>query len=100
MTIRILGDSDFVESVLAIAREAMEHKYRLKAMGHDLATIVRRVSEIFAIGEARIKSSGKEPLRVKARSVAAYRAVKEPVMAGTDVGKELSLTQTAVSRAV
>ena len=97
---RILGDSNFVDSVLAITREGMEHKYRLKAMGHDLGTIVGRVSEIFTIGEAEIKSSGKEPLRVKAKSVAAYWAVKELGMAGTAVGKELGLTQSAVSRAV
>jgi REP-associated tyrosine transposase len=37
---------------------------------------------------------------VKARSVAAYWAVKELGMVGTEVGNELSLTQSAVSRAV
>ena len=37
---------------------------------------------------------------MKAKSVAAYWAVKELGMAGAEVGKELSLTQSAVSRAV
>ena len=97
---RILGDSDFVESALVDAREAMERKYRLKSPGRDLWTVVSRVSRIFDIPEARIKSSGKEPERVKAKSVAAYWAVKELGMAGTEVGNELSLTQSAVSRAV
>jgi hypothetical protein len=45
-------------------------------------------------------SSGKEPERVKARSVAAYWAVQELGLAGTEVGKELNLTQSAVSRSV
>jgi len=97
---RILGDGDFVESVLADAREAMEQKYRLKGLGYDFGTIVTRVSRIFHIPEARIQSSGKEPERVKAKSVAAYWAVRELGMAGTEVGKELGLTQSAVSRAV
>ena len=97
---RILGDSDFVESALVGAREAMERKYRLKSLGCDLGTIVTRVSQLFDVPEARIKSSGKEPERVKAKSVAAYWAVKELGMAGTEVGNELSLTQSAVSRAV
>ena len=97
---RILGDSDFVESALVDAREAMERKYRLKSLGRDLGTVVSRVSRIFDIPEWRIKCSGKEPERVKAKSVAAYWAVKELGMTGTEVGKELSLTQSAVSRAV
>jgi hypothetical protein len=97
---RIPGDSDFVESVLAGAGEAMEHKYRLKALGHDLGTIVTRVSRIFDISEARTKSSGKEPERVKAKSVAAYWAVRQLGMPGTEVGEELGLTQSALSRAV
>lgn len=97
---RILGDSEFVDSVLAAARETMERKYRLKAMGCDFHMIITRVSRIFDVPEESIRSSGKEPKRVKARSVAAYWAVRELCMAGIEVGEELGLTQSAVSRAV
>ena len=97
---RMPGDGGFVESALAGAREAMEHKYRLGNRGYDLAAILTRVSGIFNIPEARIKSSSKEPERVKARSVAACRAVEEPGLAGTEVGNELNPTQSAVGRAV
>ena len=97
---RILGDGNFVESVLAGARETMDRKYRLKGPGCDLDTIIARVSHIFNVPEARIKASGKEPEQVKAKSVAAYWAVRELSMAGTEVGRQLSLTQSAVSRAV
>jgi hypothetical protein len=97
---RIVGDSDFVESALVGVREAMDRKHRLKSLGCDWGTIVTRVSRLLDVPEARIKSSGKEPERVKAKSVAAHWAVKEPGMAGTEVGSELSLTQSAVSRAV
>ena len=64
-----------------------------------MGTIVTRVSQLFDVPEARIKSFGKEPEGVKAKSVAACWAVKELGMAGTEVGKELSLTQSTVSRA-
>lgn len=97
---RILGDGGFVESALADAREALERKYRLRNQGCDLAAILTRVSRIFNIPEARIKSSGKEPERVRAKSVAAYWAVKELGLVGTEVGSALNLTQSAVSRAV
>jgi putative transposase len=97
---RILGDGDFVDSVLADAREAMDRKYRLRGLGCDLGSIVTRVSQIFDIPESRIRSSGKEPERVKAKSVVAYWAVRELSMPGTEVGKELGLTQSAISRAV
>lgn len=97
---RILGDSDFVESALVGARETMERKYRLKSLGCDLGTIATRVSQLFDVPEEQIKYSGKEPEREKATSVAAYWAVKELGMAGTEVGNALSLTQSAVSRAV
>ena len=97
---RIPGDGGFVESAPADAWEAMERKYRLGNQGCDLAAILTRASRIFDIPEARIKSSGKEPERVRAKSVAAYRAVKEPGLVGTEVGSALNLTQSAVSRAV
>ena len=78
----------------------MDRKHRLKSLGCDLGTTVTRVSQLFDVPEARIKSSGKEPDRVKGKSVAAYWAVRELGMAATEVGKELSLNQSAVSRAV
>ena len=37
---RILGQSDFVESVLQQQNERLDRKYRLKAMGYDLGKIV------------------------------------------------------------
>jgi hypothetical protein len=97
---RILGDSEFVDSVLAAARETMEGQYRLKARGVSFDTIVARVSQIFDVPEERIRISGKERKRVNAKSIAAYWAVRELGMAGTEVGRQLGLTQSAVSRSV
>ena len=62
--------------------------------------IVERVSEIFKIAVKYILSPGKQPERVTARSVLAYWAVRELGISGTNVGKRLHLSQSAVSRAV
>jgi len=44
--------------------------------------------------------TGKQPSRVKARSLVCYWTVKELGMAGTEVAKLLDMTQPAVSKAV
>ena len=46
---------------------------------------------IFDVAEARIRSSGKEPERVKTKRVAAYWPVRELGIAGTEAGKEWGL---------
>ncbi len=97
---RILGDSDFAEKVLGDAAEEMEHRYHLKAEGYDFDTVAKRVSDIFNMKVQRILSPGKQPDRVMARSVLAYWAVRELGISETSVGKQLSLSQSATSRAV
>jgi len=66
---RVLGDSDFVQEVLGSASEAMERKYRLKAEGYTFDKIVRIIEEIFDIPRRDLMMPGKQPYRVKARSV-------------------------------
>lgn len=97
---RILGNSDFVERVLETAREQKERRYQLEAQGLDFAKVVDRVSGLLKINSKEIFLTGKQPLRVKAKSLVCYWAVKELGMAGTKVGKLLGLTQPAVSKAV
>lgn len=97
---RILGDSDFVLSILDEAEETMERKYRFKAWGYNFDSVIRRVSELFDIPVKEVIMPGKQPLRVKARSVAAYWAVRELGIDGTTVGEKMGLSQSAISRAV
>ena len=97
---RILGDSDFVDTVLQDAAEKMERKYCLKAKGYDFNALVERVSAIFQIEVEQLLSPSKQPERVMARSVLSYWAVRELGISGTAVGERLGLSQSAVSRAV
>ncbi|MBW1829674.1 MAG: transposase [Deltaproteobacteria bacterium] len=97
---RILGDSDFVLSVLNEAEESTERKYRFKAYGYNFESILQRVSELLKVPIKEILMPGKQPLRVKARSIAAYWAVRELGIDGTTVGEKMGLSQSAISRAV
>ena len=96
---RILGDSDFVESVLHQASEHMERQFRLKAEGFTLSKITQRVAEIFNMKKAHLVTPGKQPDKVRARSVLAYWATKELGLTATDVGVYLGMSKSAVSRA-
>jgi len=97
---RVLGDSDFVETVLSSASEAMELRYRLKAEGYTFKSVAVRVGEIFDMPNGDVIGPGKQRHRVKARSVLAYWAVNELGMSVTEVSLKLGLSQSATSRAV
>ena len=97
---RILGDSDFVESVLDEQNERLERRYRIQMQGYDFDKIVDRVATIFEFKPNELLSNVKQRIRVKARSVLCYWAVNELGMTGTVVGRRLKMSDSAVSRAV
>ena len=97
---RILGESDFVKKVLAGQKERLEGCYALKAQGYNMNRVVEKAAKIFEMVPEEIRQLGNQPLRVKARSLVCYWAVRELGMNGTRVGKLLGLSQSAVSRAV
>jgi len=97
---RILGDSTFVQSVLKQSEENFERSYQLKTSGYTIEMVLRMAAELFDVPIKAITSGGKQPVRVKARSLVAYWAVRELGMNGTRVGRKIGLSQSAVSRAV
>ena len=88
-----------MERVLSQASEQMERRYRLKAEGWTLTKIKERVAEIFGIEKDQVVVPGKQPDRVRARSVLAYWAIRDLGLTATEVGKYLGLSKSAVSRA-
>jgi putative transposase len=89
-----------VEVVLKASEEAMERRYRLRAEGFDLERIIGRVAEMFGMRAAEIKTAGKSPTRVAARSVVSYWAVRELGVSETEVARRLGVTQPTVSQAL
>jgi len=97
---RILGDSDFVDSVLKEQNERLERGYRIQMQGYDFDKIVDRVAKTFELKPKEVLSNIKQRSRVKARSLLSYWAVKELKMTGADVARRLKMSKSAVSRAV
>jgi len=96
---RVLGDSDFVQEVLSSASEALERKYRLKTEGYTFERLTRIVGKIFDIPQRDLMVPGKQPNRVKARSVLICWAVQDLGMPATEVGMRLGMSQSSASRA-
>jgi len=94
---RVLGDSDFVERVLKAADEFLERKYQLKFQGYDIDKIADRVAEIYSIKPEEIFQPGKQPVKVKARSLLCYWAVRELGFTMADLAPKLNISQPAVS---
>ena len=97
---RILGESEFVDTILKAGGERMERRHRLRARGHDFDWLLRRVAFAAGLTPADLLTPSKVPARVQHRSLLCYWAVRELGLPGTVVAAKLGLTQPAVSRSV
>jgi putative transposase len=97
---RILGDSEFVQSVLKQNEQAYDRRYRLKARGVDLNVIAHRVSELLDIAMDALWSKGKHRHVVKARSLLCYWAVDELHMSMSELAGRFEISATAISKSV
>ena len=94
---RVLGNSDFVERVLRSANEALDRKYDLKSKGYNIEKLSDRVAKILSISPEDIFQPGKQPVKVKARSLFCYWAVRELGFTMADLAPKLNISQPAVS---
>ncbi len=97
---RILGDSEFVESILSEANEKYERSYELKRRGVDLDTVAERVSEIMEIERNQIFSKGQQAGKVRARSLLCYWAVREIGISIRQMARRLEMSPPAIGYAV
>jgi REP element-mobilizing transposase RayT len=97
---RILGDGDFVESVLHQANEQLEYTQSLKNQGYDFQTIVQRVAVLLDLPIEAIQSASKRSGIVKARSMVCYWAYTHLGMNQTELALKFGVSQPAVCAAV
>ena len=97
---RILGDGDFVESVLASAEEAMERRYALQSRGYDLEKVGTRVAEVLEIPQEDVWGRGRYRHIVEARSLLCYWAVRELGLPMSTLSRRLAISIPAVSKSV
>jgi REP element-mobilizing transposase RayT len=97
---RILGSSEFVESVLKNANEAYEKRMRFRSKGIRIEKIIDAASEYFEIKGDEIKSPSRRRKIARARAVISMAAIDQAGFTGADVARALNLTPSAISKLV
>jgi putative transposase len=97
---RILGEGDFVETVLKAAQENLERKYQLQTEGYSFDWLVGRVARQLELEPKDVLAPGKYAQSVKARSLLCYWGTRELGMTTVDLARKLNLAQPTVSQAV
>jgi hypothetical protein len=97
---RILGDGEFVETVLKQAQEDLDRKSKLKAQGYSFDWLVGRVAKQLEIEWKVVLAPGKYAPVVKARSLLCYWGTRELGMTTVELPRRLNLAQPTVSQAV
>jgi hypothetical protein len=96
---RILGDSDFVQSVLSAQDEQLEARYLLESQGYDFGYALARVARLTGLEPDQILKPGKQADRLYARSLICHWAIHDLRMTAVAVSKLLGISQPAVTRA-
>ena len=94
---RILGQGDFVETVLKAAQENLDRKYRIRELGYDFDWLVDRVLGLFGLTFKELLISGKQRKMVQARSVLCYWGTRELGLSAVSISKRLNIAASTAS---
>ena len=94
---RILGDGDFVETVLKAAKESMEARYALAAKGVVIENIIQTVSKLLSIQPQELIGVSKERNIVKGRALVSYWSTRELGMTMVEVASYLGISASTAS---
>jgi REP element-mobilizing transposase RayT len=97
---RILGDSDFVSSILVQAEEPYDRRYQLKARGYDMNRVAEAVAQLFQMKPSEIFTKGRQKQKVMARSLFCFWAVRELGLPIKTLAATLEMTGPGVGYAV
>ncbi len=97
---RILGDSHFVEAILAKTNGNSNNNHHRKPNGANFRKVEQRIVQRFGIQRDLIYAKGRHRVQVEARSLLCYLAVRDLGLSRTDLAKRLGMTQPAVGYAV
>ncbi|WP_459903873.1 transposase [Desulfosarcina cetonica] len=97
---RILGDSDFVESVLSEANETFDHRYERKQQGYDMSRVAERVASIYGLDRDDIFQKGRQKDRVDARDLFCFWCTRELGLSQTELARSLGMTVPGIGYAV
>jgi REP element-mobilizing transposase RayT len=95
---RILGSSEFVQSIISEASEKEKDGLRLALKKHGLSSIAKMISAREGIEETALRSGNKRMEVVKSRKIFCQLAVKKLGCSGAEVARYLGITTSAVNR--
>ena len=78
----------------------MDRRYELKSQGYTIEKLEQRVLGLYQIEREEMYSKSRQKVRVEARSVFCYWAVREIGVEGTHMAKRLKMSQPGVCYAV
>jgi putative transposase len=87
----ILGQGDFVETVLKAAQENLDRKSTIRALGYGFDSLVDRVPGLFGLTFKELLIGGKQQRMVQARSVLCYWGTREMGMSAVSISKKLNI---------
>ena len=94
---RILGQGEFVETVLKAAQENLDRKSRVRALGYDFEWLLDRVLGLFDLTFEDLLTGGKQRKTVQARSVICYWGTRELGMSAVEISKKLKIAPSTAS---
>lgn len=97
---RILGDGDFVRTVLAEARQSINKKYALAAEGITFEHVMLLVSDLLSVKPDELFGPGKNRTVVKGRSLLCFWLLRELGLSMTDIAERLKIAVPTVSVSV
>ena len=96
---RVLGDGEFVETVLSEMDNLGKVNLRLATKRMDLSSLAKRVCKVHEVSIAKLRSGSRRHEIVETRRVFSWLAVKELGYSGVEVGRYLGVTTSCVTRA-
>ncbi len=93
----ILGDGDFIDSILKSYKEELDYKEELKQRGWDLERLVDEICNRLGVNPRDIKTRGRNNKLSLARQVISYFAYYELGISGTELSKYLNLSRPSLS---
>ncbi|MBW2330153.1 MAG: transposase [Deltaproteobacteria bacterium] len=97
---RILGDGEFVETVLSEMDDLGKENFRLGTKKIDLRTLADKVCNVHDVSLGELRSGSRRHEIVEARWILSWLAVKEFGYSGAEVARYLGVTTSCVNRAV
>ena len=97
---RILGDGDFVETVLQASNERLERRAMLRAQGYDFDRLAQRVAQLFEMPIDEVLRRGRFGRTVAARSVLCFWANRELGISTVELARRFKIAQPTVTQSV